>query len=484
MSYSAIGCGFVWLLVLLAPFATAAEAPDSLIARIDALMAEHIERGTVPGASVVLVAEGEIQHAKGFGFARLPHQPATAETIFSLGSVSKNFVGLALNRLADSGALQLDRAVLYYLPKLKIDNPFDTPLSVRHLLNHTSGFSTYIGNRNQQEVALNATALATSLEVLGKTPLHSEPGTRFEYSNANYQILGVLLERLTGQTFPAAMQALVFDPLQLSRSRIGHDFSDPQASDGYRFWLQTPRSYRVGLGSALEPQGGVSSTALDLGRYLLALTGGNATTPNIYQPSWAATAPTQKDKVGYGPGWSVRHRATGPLFYHHGLNPGFSAAIAFDPGTGRGIAVMANASDGFVAGDLTWLMEAVLAEVFPELSVARVDSAARWIQLLAVVAILLGICGWAMWFIRRGLWQTRRPLSWVRIMLPSVALLGLAWVIGVTLPPLLRIPLAGVVMFSPDIGWLFRALFWLAAGWGVLRLGLLLSQRQFSRHLD
>jgi len=442
-----------------------------LIARVVAQIEQHVEAGRAPGAALVVVAQGAIAHAQGFGYAVLPDQVVTPETIFSLGSVSKNYVGLAINRLAAAGKLQLDAEVGNYLPELKIDNPFDTALTIRHLLNHSSGFSTFTGNRNQREVALKDTALADSLSSLAAHRLQAEPGTRFEYSNANYQILGVIIERLTGQSFPAAMDTLVFDPLQLQHTQIGHDFSQAESAAGYRYWLTTPRAYRQGLGSALEPQGGVSSNALDMGRYLIALTGGNATVPGIYDAAWADTHPTDQPDVGYGPGWSVRKRSTGPLFYHHGLNPGFSAVLAFDPVSGLGVGVAANASDGFVAGDVTFLMESVVAEVFPDLPKAQaVDHNAQWLGLFGLFALLGGILLWVIWFLRNGPVRSR---SIARVLLPSVGLLGLAALLGIWLPPVLQIPLGGAAMFSPDIGWTLLLLLGLSATWGVVRLVLI-----------
>lgn len=438
-------------------------------ARIDPIVEASIAAGAIPGAAVVVVHNGTISFAEGYGSTTVSGQAIDDRTRFSLGSVSKSFVGLALIALANTGDVDLDASVSSYLPY--IAPPFqnrEQTLSVRHLLNHTSGYSTYLGNSNQDDQDSDPANLHRSAMALGIRSLATKPGTHFEYSNANYQVLGDLIESVTGSAFSSAMQDLVFEPIGMSDTQVGHPYHRANAALGYRFWGRWLTPWTEPMGAALMPQGGISSSARDIGQYLIALTGGNARIPDMWDPALAETHGLVQPAQAYAAGWFVRQTKEHTVLYHHGLNPGFGAAAAFSPDSRKGVAIMINASQGFVFGNHNALLDSVIAQVFPDTPKTATDYTAAWMQSGVLCGLLLAILLWMARFFRRPL-PSGRSLYALHTWGPSLVLVALGYVVGWWLPRALGIPISGIIMFSPDIGWLLFALTWLAMGWAVVR---------------
>ena len=278
--------------------------------KLDPIFADALAQGEIPGASVVVIEDNRVVYTQGYGQATDAGQPFTPQTRSYLGSVSKSFVGLAIIQLVRAGEVALDADARTYLPTFTArDNA--QAITVRQLLNHTSGFSQYTGNRNQTATSQALGALRDTVAELADWSLQSAPGTAFDYSNANYQVLGRIIEVVTGQPFDKAMHALVFEPLGMHNTQISHPFNRPDAAMGYRFWGTTMFEFSDPMGAALMPQGGVSTTALDMGRYLLALSGGAGDIPDVWHPDIAAPHSIAGAADNYAAGWSVKGRRLG-----------------------------------------------------------------------------------------------------------------------------------------------------------------------------
>ena len=167
---------------------------------VDSFIEAELSSSAAPGVSYAIV-DGETLSAKGFGEARLASGiGVTADTRFPIGSVTKSFTALAIMQLVESKALDLDAAVSTCLTAFA-DGP-GGDITIRQLLNHTSGFSTVQGNSLHGESTAGKLTLAQYANLLGSvTPDHS-PGSVWEYSNANYQILGTVIEQVTADSYP------------------------------------------------------------------------------------------------------------------------------------------------------------------------------------------------------------------------------------------------------------------------------------------
>lgn len=268
-------------LVLLSTLAaTRAAAQDSIPVRPEyaataALLTRMIEHEMsdkdLPALSIALVDDTTIVWARGFGLARPRDSvPATAGTLYRVGSVSKLFTDIALMRLVEAGRLNLDAPVTRYLPGFHPANPFGGTITLRLLITHHAGLvrEPPVGSYFDS----TAPPLAAIVASLNRTTLVYRPGTRYKYSNAGAQTAGYALERAVGQPFPRYLRDSVLIPLGMTRSAFfepGPALAPDLAaatmwgSDGRRF--SAPPFLRN------TPGGALYTTVADLGRFLASL---------------------------------------------------------------------------------------------------------------------------------------------------------------------------------------------------------------------
>ncbi|MFE9747396.1 serine hydrolase domain-containing protein [Saccharothrix saharensis] len=316
---------------LLSPAAHA--APTS----IDDFMATVMHDTGMPGVSVVVTQGDRLVHAAGYG-EDSEGSPVTADTPMRIASVSKSFTAMAVMTLVEDGRIALDEPVAGQLPGFTMADPRFTDVTVRHLLNQTSGFS---------DTTIDVTALETSTSLadyttrLAADSLAADPGTRYEYCNVNYDLAARLVEVASGRTFGDYLEEHVFGPLGMSRSAVSADEVRP--ADGYNSvfgaWLS-----RAELPGFLDSSGGggVITTAADMGRWLISQTGHG---PQLVSPDGLRTMHTKSTVDDYAMGW-IPH--VGPDGVAQLVHPGnlftYSAVQAVVPSTGQGFAVLANSA--------------------------------------------------------------------------------------------------------------------------------------------
>ena len=193
----------------------------------------------IPGLAIAIVQDGKVVYQRSLGEAA-PGRPTTPSTPFILGSLSKSFTALAIMQLIEAGKLNLDERVQHSIPWFRLDDSAASSLiTVRHLLTHTSGISRFTGR-----VLLSRRGGKTreqSVRALSKVQLSCPVGSRFEYSNTNYLIAGLLIESASGMSYEEYIQEHIFRPLQMTTSFP----SEQQArrhgmAQGYRWWFGRP----------------------------------------------------------------------------------------------------------------------------------------------------------------------------------------------------------------------------------------------------
>lgn len=187
-------------------------APD-----IDAIMADYSDG---PGGAVMVIQDGEIVFQNGYGFANVDtEEPITTETVFHLGSVGKQFTAMGVMILVERGDVNLDSPIIAYLPEL---NWADDGVTVRSLLHHTSGIMGYDDSDELYDALIDSADMPANsdlIRVLAENgSMLTEPGETFNYSNAGYDILGAMIERVSGQTYADFMNDNVFAPLGMSNT--------------------------------------------------------------------------------------------------------------------------------------------------------------------------------------------------------------------------------------------------------------------------
>ncbi|MCO1576697.1 beta-lactamase family protein [Crossiella sp. SN42] len=327
------------LISALLPIPAASAAADP--ARIDTVVRDYLATTGLPGAAVTITHRDRVLHAAGYGHTATG-APVTAHTPMPVASVSKSFTALAVAQLAETGRVDLDRPVRAYLPEFTMADPRVESITVRQLLDQTSGLSdrTFPSFTRPQP-----NTLAESVASMRSARLAADPGTHWEYHNPNFQVAARLVEVVSGQDFNSYLRSHILTPLGMTTTRTLNTAKDLPSPSGHLLVLGLPIALpeppAFGNGS-----GGMLSTAHDLSAWLIAQNnnGRGPTGAQIATPATIKATHTPSPASGdYALGWSLgRTDAGAPLIAHSGDLFTATAYQALLPGTGHGIAVLAN----------------------------------------------------------------------------------------------------------------------------------------------
>jgi len=322
----------------------AAQVPPraEVVQRVDSMVRAAMATERIPGVSVALVRGTDTLVARGWGLADLENQvPATERTVYRIGSVTKQFTALAILQLAEAGRLSLDDSIQQYVPDLR------TPggrVTLRHLLNHTSGIPSYtsLGTAWQEKMRLDLTP-AELLALVQAPPPDFAPGERFLYDNTGYYLLGLVIERASGEPYARYLQEHVFTPLGLSDTRYcGTREIIPRRAQGYR--SDSTGIVNADYISMAMPYaaGALCSTILDLLAWQRALSTDRLLPPGGYASMSTSGRLNSGAATGYGFGLSAGtidgHRHIG----HSGGINGFGAMLDAWPDDSLVVVVLAN----------------------------------------------------------------------------------------------------------------------------------------------
>jgi CubicO group peptidase (beta-lactamase class C family) len=359
-------------------------------------------------------------YERGVGSAG-PDGPVGVDTRFRLASLSKSFTAVGVLQLVGDGRLDLDTPVRTYLPEFTTADPATAGrITVRHLLNQTSGLSD-AGLREVNDPVADLDARLHSLRAARPV---SEPGQEFHYFDPNYQVLARLLEVVSGQPYPTYLRERVFGPLGM-RDTVAVDtaadaaWAAPDLAQGHVLVFGVPVA-RSELDGLLAGSGGVISTARDMARWLvLHTTGAGPEGQRVLDPALLTLAHTPPPGVsgGYAMGWQVRTDENGLLRLEHtGVLSTFSAAAVLLPDSGYGFVLLydANSALADTAG-----VTAGLAELLVHGSPGDGPRDTRIVA--AVLAALTFVAGFRVVRIVRA--RGARPRPWWR------RVLGTAWLL-------------------------------------------------------
>lgn len=316
-----------------------APAPDTAMERLEALMRDY--RGQVPGASVLVLRDGQPLVRRGWGLADLEAGiPAGPHTNYRLASVTKQFTAAAVLLLAEDGRLSLDDPVRRWLPSLP---PAADAVTLRHLLSHTSGLVDYedVMPEGQDQQVHDADVLRL-LEGQDRTCF--PPGTAYRYSNSGYALLALVVERASGLDFATFLHRRIFRPLGMAGTVAHREGVDVVAHRAWGYslvdgaWVRTDQSPT----SAVLGDGGIYSNLDDLARWDAALYDDRLLRPEslalMFSP---ATATDEPDVPHYGFGW----RLNGDSVWHSGETIGFRNVIVRWPRQRLTVVVLTNRND-------------------------------------------------------------------------------------------------------------------------------------------
>jgi CubicO group peptidase (beta-lactamase class C family) len=309
------------------------------------------------GFSVALSRGSKVEWAGGFGSADLTKRvPATAQTVYQIGSVTKTFTAALVMQLVQEGELGLSDRVGQFVHGL----PWGQRVTIAELLDHTSGIVDYATMLGADCPAPSGSgtrcprlAPAQVVGWLARHALTFEPGTQYQYSNSNYYLLGLVIEQVTGQSYASYLQDHVLRPLALSHTGICPDKMGPPArAVGYLF--PGTRPVEVGaypLASEAFSAGELCSTVGDLVAWIDDLASGRVVSPRTYKEMAApAQVPGGTAPYGYGLDLSLSPLADQPAVGHGGSTFGFMSLLLHLPRLDLNLAICSNVSSGAVPG--------------------------------------------------------------------------------------------------------------------------------------
>ena len=458
-------------------------APD--FAAVDAYITGEMQSARLPGAALAVVQGDRIVHLRGFGKADSSGRAVTPQTPFTIGSTTKSFTALATMQLVEAGKLDLDAPVQRYLPWFDVaDQGAAAGITIRHLLNQTSGFPTRESAAQMARPNSSDSALERYVRDLRTVHLTAPVGTTFQYSNTNWNILGLIVQTLTGQSFERYLQEHIFAPLDMRNS-----FTAPEEARahgramGHRYWFGRPVPYEMPFNRAQLPAGFINASAEDLAHYLIAqLNGGSYGSTSILSPAGIAelhraAVPIGHEPGSYAMGWFVEETDGVPIVEHAGSTASFHSNLALIPGDRLGIALLMNGEDGLHAARMSSIADGVTSLMLGKQPSIPPSSDSRVTFLLyALIVLAVQILAFinSLRLLRKWRRQpSSRPRGWLRPALRIIPplLLSAVWSVAclTVFPFFLGAPLMLLPVFVPDLGYTLLLSLALALGWGVLK---------------
>lgn len=318
------------LLVLVSATAHRADGLSDLPAaaiekQVDDYIGSEMEAQRIPGLSLGVVLEGKVVLAKGYGKASLElNAPSGPETLFGLGSLSKQFTAAAIMLLVQDHKMELSDS----LGKLFTWTPDEwKDVTVRHLLTHTSGIReeewkggiVEFDRFEHDQEAVVSTAFG---------PLVSKPGEKFNYSNVGYRILGMIIEKVSGQTYWNFLDDKIFRPLGMTATRNSDPSSViPNRARGYGLDSGRYINREAVTASSAFAQGALISSVIDLAKWDGALRDGSLFTEATLAQMWSPIKLNDQTTSSYGFGWFIRSIPNHRTVAHGGGLPGFASFI-------------------------------------------------------------------------------------------------------------------------------------------------------------
>ena len=321
--------------------------------QIDDYIATQMQRLHIPGVSLAIVRDGRvIIKAQGYGFANLELKAlATNETVYEIGSNTKQFTATAIMMLVEEGKIHLDDSITKYFP--------EAPqawhgITLRHLLTHTSGIQNHVAVPDWLDVFKTNLKFETApprdelLKMFFKLPLEFQPGESWAYDNTGYYLLGIVIEKVSGKSYWQFLDERIFKPLRMNATRS----TDPQPivpnrASGYEWKNDHFENRPVLLPAIAFSAGSLLSTAEDTAKWDAALYAEKPLKKSSLDQIW--TAATTNDKApmpfNYGFGWFVDSYHGHRLVQHSGGTPGFSSVIYRFVDDKLTIVVLTNHSD-------------------------------------------------------------------------------------------------------------------------------------------
>ena len=310
--------------------------------KIDLVVNRAIESNRIPGIALSVVKDGEIIYSKGFERSvKSNAKEITTDTPLYIGSISKSFTSLAIMQLVEKGKINLDDSVDEYLSFFAVDkNNFTGKITVRQLLHHRSGMS----EKEYMESLPGDFSIKEGVENLQGMKLSYKPGDKFNYFNPNYNILGLLVEKVSNMSYENYIKTNILDPLEMENTYLEKDAIKEKVPNGHISFFSFPIKKEEEFKKHSLPSGFIVSTANDMANYLIFQQTGeykgrkliaNSTLNEMHTP-W------NNNDSGYAMGWNIGEKFDYKIIEHGGSLYSYSANMAILPEKNAGVILLIN----------------------------------------------------------------------------------------------------------------------------------------------
>ncbi|WP_439022709.1 serine hydrolase domain-containing protein [Bacillus thuringiensis] len=250
-----------------------AYAQQEIKATLDKYIEKFIKEQNIPGAAVAIVHNKDVFFTKTWGITGESEKKITSKTPFAIGSISKSLTALAIVKLIEDKKIKLEDSVQQHLPWFKLkDSQISSSITIQHLLTHTSGINTYEGLLISDRQSKSSTALKENVMRLLNVKLTALPGEKYQYSNANYIVLGALIEEVTNDTYSSYMEKHVFQLLNMNGAAASKETAYEKGYlTGYQSWFGIPRKSVVSYDNAGAPYGYITANLEDMIQFIMFL---------------------------------------------------------------------------------------------------------------------------------------------------------------------------------------------------------------------
>lgn len=322
-------------------FAQTKAIPKELLNKIQ----EGIDAGDIPGISIAIVQSGKDPILLNLGVKSVEsEEKVNSQTLFEIGSCSKSFTALAILQLEKEGKVDLDVPVSRYIPWLKVKydgKPCD--ISLNQLLHHTSGipFKTISGIPASND----KDALEKTVRTIKGIELANSPGTTFEYATINYDVIGLVIEKVSNLSFEDYMRDEVMIPLGLTSTQVGWEGANKNRASGHKIGFFSPRVYQAPYFRGNAPAGYIVSNGENMVKWLQAQIGLTSSSYDslINKTHNADLSVPPIANFSYALGWKINPYVEQQIF-HEGNNPNFSSHVIFSKNQQFGVVVLANSN--------------------------------------------------------------------------------------------------------------------------------------------
>ncbi len=372
-------CSFVILLgFAFQAFSQTQLAPDSS-EKIDKLVTDTLARTGVPSASIAVVKDGALVYVKAYGDAKVqPKVPATTHMRYSIGSISKQFTAAAILFLQEQGKLSLDDKVAKYIPDLTRANE----VTIRQLLSHTSGYQDYWPQDYVMRPMLEPISARKLMDTWAQIPLDFEPGTKWQYSNTNYVIAGVIVEKVARMPFFQYLLQNIFRPLGMT-SVMDVDQERLTESDpiGYvRYALGPLRVAPKEAKGWLFAAGQLAMTPEDLAKWNISIMERKLLKPGSYLALGTETLLRDGLGTNYGLGVTVTSALNRRALSHGGGVSGFTSTNIVFPDDRVAVVVLTNGDSGGASGPIAAGIHPLLFVTNDSATSARLEQAKKILE--------------------------------------------------------------------------------------------------------